>query len=57
MPKNVYNLVFINKQGEKKILSNEDFTRFQKRFNKIGKYFNAPDTLQEKGFIFEHKEK
>lgn len=53
----MYNLVYIGKSGDKKILSNEEFHRFQKRFSEISKYFQDPQNLEEKRFIFEHKEK
>ena len=47
MPKSMYNLVYVTKEGETKILSNEEFERFQKRFSKVASYFASPDTLQQ----------
>lgn len=52
----VYNLVFVNKAGEKKVLTNLELARFKKRFDELSKYFDDPETLAEKMFIFNTKE-
>ena len=52
----VYNLVFVNKTGEKKVLTKSELARFKKRFVEVSKYFEEPECLEEKMFIFNTKE-
>jgi len=49
--------VYVNSKGERKVLTNEEFERFQKRFLDLKGYFKNPEEMEKtKAYISKVKD-